>query len=265
MLAIAFPAIDPVAIAVGPLTIRWYALAYVAGILLGWRFGLYLCRKNPEKLTPQQLDDLVLWITLGIILGGRVGYVLFYKPAYFLANPAEIAMLWQGGMSFHGGMLGVFLAIWIYTRRQGVRFFVATDVIGMCIPFGLCFGRIANFINGELYGRTTDVPWGVIFPGTDGTPRHPSQLYEAGLEGVALLLLLYVAWRLGAQRHVGLLSGLFMVGYGCARSVVELARQPDAHLGFLWGGFTMGQFLSLPMIAVGLYLLWWSQRPQQRA
>ncbi len=260
MYAIPFPVIDPIAIEVGPIVVRWYALAYVAGIVLGWRYGVWLCRRRPEILPPEAIDEIVLTITLGIILGGRIGYVLFYNPAYFMQHPLEALMIWRGGMSYHGGMLGVFVGLWLFARRHGYTFFQVADIIGMVVPWGLMFGRLANFINGELFGRVTDLPWAMVFPHGGPLPRHPSQLYQAGLEGALLLLVLYVVWARGGQRYCGLLSGVFMAGYGVARFVVEFAREPDAHLGMLVAGLSMGQLLSLPMIAFGVGLMVYALR-----
>ncbi len=248
------------AFAIGPLTVRWYALAYVAGIVLGWRYGVWLCRRNPRLLPPEAIDDIVLAITLGIVIGGRLGYVLFYQPAYFLAHPIEIPMVWRGGMSYHGGLIGVLVAIAWYARRNGYAFFTVADIIGMVVPFGLLFGRLANFINGELFGRVSDVPWAIVFPHGGPEPRHPSQLYEAGLEGLGLLLVLYAIWAAGGQRRRGLLSGVFMAGYGGLRFLVEFTREPDVHLGLVLGGLSMGQLLSLPMAAFGVGLMVWALR-----
>ncbi len=260
MYAIPFPVIDPIAIEVGPIVVRWYALAYVAGILLGWRYGVWLCRRRPEFLPPEAIDDIVLTITLGIVLGGRIGYVLFYNPAYYAQHPIEALMIWQGGMSYHGGMLGVFVGIWLFAWRNGYTFFQVADIIGMVVPWGLMFGRLANFINGELFGRVTDVPWAMVFPHGGPLPRHPSQLYEAALEGLVLLLILHLVWARGGQRYRGLLSGVFMAGYGTARFLVEFAREPDAQLGTLAAGMSMGQLLSLPMIAFGIGLILFALR-----
>ncbi|MEZ5648464.1 MAG: prolipoprotein diacylglyceryl transferase [Alphaproteobacteria bacterium] len=264
MFAIAFPVIDPIAISIGGFAVRWYALAYMAGILCGWRWAAHMARQQDGTVKPQHVDDIVIWITLGIVLGGRVGYVLFYKPAYFFSHPLEIPMMWQGGMSFHGGMLGVFLAMFLYARQQGFSFFSLSDIIGASVPFGLFFGRIANFINGELWGRPADVPWAMVFPGAGSLPRHPSQLYEATLEGILLFLVLYIAWKQGLWRRTGALSGVFMIAYGSFRFLIEFTRQPDAHLGLLWGGVSMGQLLSFPMILIGIYLLIWSRQVDSR-
>ncbi|MEC8282475.1 MAG: prolipoprotein diacylglyceryl transferase, partial [Pseudomonadota bacterium] len=249
---IAFPAIDPIALQLGPLAIRWYALAYIAGILLGWRYASWLAGRRGAAIPPQAFDDFVMWATLGIILGGRLGYVFFYKPFYFLANPAEIIMVWQGGMAFHGGLLGVVAATWWFTRCRGLSFLSLADLVCAAAPIGLFFGRIANFINGELWGRPSEVAWAMVFPHAGQLPRHPSQLYEAALEG----LLLFAALAALARRDAilarpGLLSGVFFLGYGLTRSAAEFFREPDANLGFLMGGATMGQILSIPMILFG--------------
>lgn len=260
MSAIAFPILDPVLFEIGPFAVRWYALAYIVGILLAWRYGLYLARRPQAQITPQQFDDLLLYATLGVILGGRLGYVLFYKPGYFIEYPAEILMVWQGGMSFHGGLLGVIIAMLLYARAQKIAFFAIADIAACATPIGLFLGRLANFVNGELYGRPTELPWGIVFP--DGGPmaRHPSQLYEAFLEGIVLFAILFLVARFSdALLRRGFLSGLFLVLYGLFRSLVEILREPDAHLGYI-GGVTMGQILSLPMILIGLLFIWQAQR-----
>jgi len=261
MFAIAFPAIDPVVVQFGPFVVRWYALAYVAGIIIGWRYGLMLCRRRPALLAPERLEEAVTWIVIGIILGGRLGYVLFYNPAYYLENPVQALFVWRGGMSFHGGLTGVLLALLLLARRRGISYFRLTDVVGICVPFGLLFGRLANFVNGELFGRVSEVPWAMVFPHGGPLPRHPSQLYEAMLEGVVLFLVLTLMERAGLRARVGLLSGVFMTGYGLARIAVEPFREPDAHIGYLLGGVTMGQLLSLPVLAIGVILIVWSLRP----
>lgn len=255
--AIAFPTIDPVMIEIGPLVIRWYALAYIAGLVLGWLYLRWLVQRPGWQLTPIDLDDLLLYITLGVVLGGRIGYVLFYRAQFYLENPAEILAVWQGGMSFHGGLLGVLAAMVLFAYRRKIAFLEIGDTVAAAVPIGLFFGRIANFINGELFGRPSDVPWAMVFPRGGPEPRHPSQLYEAMLEGLVLFLLLFwFARQLRTPESRGRLGGLFLVGYGLARSLVELFREPDAHIGFLFGGgVTMGQILSLPMIVVGLILL----------
>jgi phosphatidylglycerol---prolipoprotein diacylglyceryl transferase len=254
--SLSFPIIDPVALEIGPIVIRWYALAYIAGLMLGWRFCVFLTRRPPVFTTTEKLDDLLLYATLGVILGGRLGYVLFYKPAFFAANPLEIVMVWHGGMSFHGGFLGVVVAAYVFARRQGIPPLLLADLLAVAAPIGLFFGRVANFINGELFGRATDVPWAMVFPHGGPFPRHPSQLYEAGLEGLALFAIVAVAaLATRARLRPGLILGLFLIGYGCARSVVELFREPDAHLGFIFGPVTMGQILSAPMVLVGIVAL----------
>ena len=253
LFSLAFPVIDPIAIQIGPIAIRWYALAYIAGLMLGWRFCVSLTRRPPVFMESQKLDDLLLYATLGVILGGRLGYVLFYKPAFFLANPLEIVMVWHGGMSFHGGFLGVIAAAMLFAKRHHVPPLALADLLAAAAPIGLFFGRVANFINGELFGRTSDVPWAMVFPHGGPLPRHPSQLYEAGLEGLLLFVIIAVATLATRARHrPGLILGIFLLGYGLARSVVELFREPDAHLGFIFGPLTMGQILSAPMVLGGI-------------
>ena len=256
MYAIAFPAIDPVAVEIGPLAIRWYALAYVAGILVGWRYMAILARRSPAGVAPRDIDDFVLWATLGIVLGGRLGYVLFYRPGDYLQDPLSAFALWQGGMSFHGGLCGVVLAAALFAWRRGIPWLALGDLVSAAAPIGLFFGRLANFINGELWGRPTTVPWGMAFPNAGPELRHPSQLYEAALEGLLLFAVcaVLVFYARGLQRR-GLISGVFLAGYALARGFAELFRQPDAHLGFLFGGATMGQLLSVPVLAVGLWLI----------
>ena len=251
-----FPAFDPVLVQVGPFAIRWYALAYIGGILLGWFYARSLIRTDrvwggPAPLTTLDLDDFILWVTLGIILGGRVGYVLFYNPAHFAANSLEALQLWKGGMSFHGGFVGCLVAVLLFARRRDIPVLTLGDLTCAAGPIGLFFGRVANFINGELWGRPSDVPWAVVFPGGGPLPRHPSQLYEALLEGLVLFVVLAVLLRRGALRRPGLAIGIFAFGYGIARCIAELFREPDAQLGFLWGGLTMGMLLSLPMMLAG--------------
>jgi phosphatidylglycerol:prolipoprotein diacylglycerol transferase len=268
-----FPEFDPVLFSIGPLAIRWYALAYIAGILLGWRYAAMLARREAlwRPRTPplgvSQIDDLVLWITLGVIGGGRLGYALFYQPRMFgqiftgdsLGERLELLQVWTGGMSFHGGLLGVTLALLLFARAQRVNPLSIADLVAPAVPIGLFFGRIANFINGELWGRTADdsVPWAMVFPGAGPLPRHPSQLYEALLEGVLLFIAIWlVANRVPAAKRPGFLTGTFLVGYGLARIVAEFFREPDDFLGFLIGGATMGQLLSVPMVLAGLAFMW---------
>nr|WP_235829940.1 prolipoprotein diacylglyceryl transferase [Algihabitans albus] len=258
--AIAFPNIDPVALDLGFFQIRWYALSYIVGLLLAWRYARWLTEKSPSGLSKEDMDDFLVWATLGVVLGGRIGYVLFYQPGQFADNPLSALALWQGGMAFHGGLLGVIAAMWLYMRKRAGSFLHLTDMIGCAAPIGIFLGRLANFANGELYGRVTDVSWGMIFPGGGPEPRHPSQLYQASLEGLLLFLLLFALVKSGGLKHKGYLSGWFLVGYGSARIVGELFRQPDAYLGFLFAGATMGQLLSLPMVLGGLALIFWSRR-----
>ena len=256
MFALAFPAIDPVAIQFGPLAIRWYSLAYIAGFLGGWRYSIWLTQENQRIPTAHDFDQFLGWGVVGTIVGGRLGYVLFYNFQYYFFNPIEILMVWQGGMSFHGGMIGVITSIIIFSTRRGLPVFMIGDIIAAAAPIGLFFGRIANFINGELYGRVTDVPWAVVFPRGGLLPRHPSQLYEALLEGLVLFLLMAPLARQSRLRaRPGTLTGIFLSGYGIARFIVEFFREPDAQLGFLISGATMGQLLSLPMIFAGLLLI----------
>ncbi len=266
LLAIAFPAIDPVAVQIGPVAIRWYALAYVGGLLLGWRYVRVVAAAKPAVMAPQQTDDLLTWVTLGVILGGRVGYVLFYKAGYYVGHPEQILMLWRGGMSFHGGLLGVTLAMWWFARRRGIPVLRLSDMVSCGIPIGLFLGRIANFINGELWGRVGEAPWVMVFPGAGPLPRHPSQLYEAALEGMVLFLGLMAVYRwTGARGRPGELTGLFCAGYAVSRIIVEFFREPDAHIGYLIGGTTMGQWLSLPLLAFGIYLVMRARRAAKAA
>lgn len=285
-LVLPFPDIDPVLVSFHLLgiefAIRWYALAYIAGLLLGWRYVVALCRRpglwgGTPPMRPEQADDLLTWMIFGVILGGRIGYVLFYQPAYFMANPAEILAVWRGGMSFHGGFLGVVAGVVGFSLRNGLRVLSVGDAVSAAAPIGLFFGRIANFINGELWGRPSTAPWAVVFPGEAAgicpagwegpCARHPSQLYEAGLEGLLLFLVLALAIRLGALRRPGLVFGLLMAGYALARVALEGFRQADAQFvtagnphghvlsfGAGWG-LTMGQLLSLPMMLAGLWLI----------
>lgn len=261
-----FPVIDPIALQLGPLAIRWYALAYVAGILIGWWYmrrliatdRLWGAAARPSAL---ELDDFVLWATLGIVLGGRIGYVLFYNPAHYFAHPEEIPMVWGGGMSFHGGFLGVVVAMALFTRKKAFPLLTLFDLAGAAAPIGLFFGRIANFINGELWGRAADVPWAMVFPHGGPLPRHPSQLYEAALEGIVLFAVIaHLVFRTDFLKRPGMIAGLFAAGYGLARFTVEYFREPDAQLGYLWGFVTMGQILSLPMVVGGVALAVWAAR-----
>lgn len=262
LLVIPFPAFDPVLIQLGPFAIRWYALAYIVGILAGWAYARALVRadslwggkssKNSAPLTVLDFDDFVVWVTLGIILGGRIGYVLFYNPAHFAAHPLEIIQLWNGGMSFHGGFTGCVLAVVLFAKKRSLPILSLGDITCAVGTIGIFLGRIANFINGELWGRAADVSWAMVFPSGGPMPRHPSQLYEAVLEGLVLFAVLFVAMRAGALKRPGMIIGLFAVVYALARSICELFREPDAQLGFLWGGATMGQLLSIPLFLAGV-------------
>jgi len=263
------PQFDPVAlhlgpynvggIELGPFAIRWYGLMYLLAFVLVVVLGRKRARQN--LLTgwhPRDIDDMLFYGVLGVILGGRLGYVLFYKPIHYLVHPLEILQVWQGGMSFHGGFLGVLIALWFYARKRGRRWLDVTDFVAPLCPLGLAAGRLGNFINGELVGRVTDAPWGMVFPQVDNLPRHPSQLYELGLEGILLFVILWSY----ASRHrpMGAVSGLFLLGYGTLRFAAEYTREPDNFLGYLAGGLTMGQWLSMPMIAVGLMMMIWAYR-----
>lgn len=261
--AIAFPAIDPVIFEIGPLALRWYGLAYVIGILFGLWYAKRLVANaaiwgGKPPISTRDIDDFLVWAVLGIILGGRLGYVLFYDLGAYLSDPLAITRLWQGGMSFHGGLAGVIIAMIVFARARGFPAFSLFDVIGPSACIGLMLGRIANFINQELYGAPTSLPWGVIFPVTgDGIPRHPSQLYEAALEGLLLFLVLrFLTHRLHMLPRTGFVGGAFVAGYGLARIAVEFVRLPDAHIGYLAGGWlTMGMVLSLPLVLIGAWAM----------
>jgi phosphatidylglycerol:prolipoprotein diacylglycerol transferase len=258
------PQFDPIAFSLGPLAVRWYGLMYL--IAFGLFFALGRARiaagapSVPPKFTARDLEDLLFWGVAGVVLGGRLGYVLFYKPAHYLANPLEIAMIWQGGMAFHGGLIGVLVAMALFARRRGWRFLEVSDFIAPLVPLGLAAGRLGNFINGELWGRPTDLPWGMVFPQAgDAVARHPSQLYQFAGEG---LLLFAIVWLYSARpRAVGAVSGLFLLGYGALRFLAEFGREPDPFLGLLGAGLSMGQWLSLPMMLAGAFLMV-SSRPR---
>jgi phosphatidylglycerol:prolipoprotein diacylglycerol transferase len=253
-----FPQFDPVIVQIGPFGIRWYALAYIAGLVLGWRLLRYLVRQSPPVATPVQADDFLTWATLGVVLGGRLGYVLFYQPAVYLTHPGMILAVWEGGMSFHGGALGVAVAIVWFCRRNAIPLLGFADRVAVGVPIGLGLGRIANFVNGELLGRPAPewLPWAMIFPNGGPVPRHPSQLYEALLEGVALFLVMLALSRQERLRaRFGWLTGAFLVGYGIARTMAEFFREPDVFLGYLVGGVTMGQLLCIPMLVAGIWLM----------
>jgi phosphatidylglycerol:prolipoprotein diacylglycerol transferase len=249
-----FPDINPIALQIGPIAIHWYGLAYVVGLLGWWQYSLWLTKKFPA-IDRKLVDDYLIWAVVGVILGGRLGYVFFYNPQQYWAHPLEIFQVWKGGMAFHGGLLGVIIATAIYTYRRGIYFLSFTDLAVCGIPIGLFFGRMANFVNGELFGRVTDVSWGVVFPQGGPFPRHPSQLYEGFLEGIVLFgILIFGALFTRWPHRRGLLSGIFLGGYGLARIFVEFFREPDAFLGYFGGYFTMGQILSVPLVGFGLFL-----------
>lgn len=253
---IPFPAIDPVIVSIGPLAIRWYALAYIVGLIAGWRIVLGFNAGPKPLLTRKDVDDFLVWMALGVVLGGRLGYVLFYQPGHYLSNPVEILAVWKGGMSFHGGIAGVIVAILWFARARAVPPFALGDQIARVTPLGLLLGRLANFINGELYGRPSDVEWAMVFPHGGPLPRHPSQLYEAFLEGLVLFLLLWwLARKTEGKVAPGFVTGAFLVGYAIARGTAELFREPDSFLGFFAAGTTMGQWLSLPMLIAGLWIM----------
>jgi phosphatidylglycerol---prolipoprotein diacylglyceryl transferase len=271
ILTLPFPQIDPVAIEIGPLAVRWYGLAYFAGILLGWLYARQLAANaalwaGRPTMGPKDIDDFLVWAVLGIVLGGRLGYALFYQPAFYLSEPWAVLRIWEGGMSFHGGLLGTIAAMALFAHRRSLSKLSLFDVVAASVPFGLFFGRIANFINGELYGRPTDVPWAMVFP--DGGPmaRHPSQLYQAALEGVVLFIALRIlTHHYGALRHPAMTGGAFLAGYGAVRIVGEMFREPDAHIGYISGFLTMGMILSLPMIVIGAGAVLYARRRAQPA
>ncbi|HYW17113.1 MAG TPA: prolipoprotein diacylglyceryl transferase [Allosphingosinicella sp.] len=239
-----------------PFPLRWYSLAYLAGILIGWWYLMKLIDRPGAPMARRHADDMVFYATLGIILGGRLGYVLFYRPGYYFSDPIQILRLWDGGMSFHGGVLGVTLGILYMARKHKLDWLRVHDYVACCVPFGLFFGRLANFVNGELWGRQTDVPWAIVFPDGGGVPRHPSQLYEAGLEGIFLFLVLwFLFWKTDARYQPGKLVGAFLLVYGLSRFLVELVRQPDRGLENLPWGLTMGQTLTVPMVLGGAWLI----------
>ncbi len=265
MKPLVFPDFNPVAVRLGPFAIRWYALAYIAGLVLGWRLLRRLVRESPLVATPLQVDDFLSWATLGVVIGGRLGYVLFYQPGYYVTHPSMIFAVWDGGMSFHGGMIGVAVAIWWYCRRQGMDTLGFADRLAVVVPIGLGLGRVANFINGELFGRVAPSWWpgamifpraAVVFPKYGLAPRFPSELYEAFLEGVVLLIVLYSLSRNAALRsRPGFLTGCFLIGYAITRITGEFFREPDPFYGYLIFGLTMGQLLSLPLLPIGGFLI----------
>lgn len=258
MQGILFPSISPIAFSLGPIDIYWYGITYVVSIVLGWWYARHLVSNDSSRLTAKDIDEFVVWAAVGVIVGGRLGYVLFYHPLEYLPRPWEILYFWQPGRSFHGGLIGVIVAgIW-YCWRHRLPILPLGDVVCCAVPIGLFFGRIGNFINAELFGRVTDAPWGVVFPNGGPLPRHPSQLYEAVLEGALLFFILFALDRWTSLRRTrpGLLIAVFMIVYGLARVFAELFRQPDLHIGFLVGGTTIGQLLSTPVLLIGVLLSW---------
>jgi phosphatidylglycerol---prolipoprotein diacylglyceryl transferase len=261
-MALDFPNIDPVAIALGPLAIRWYALAYLAGFLLGWRYALYLVGlyKTPRP-SREDVDDFITWAILGVLLGGRLGYVFFYQLPFYLQNPGEILQVWHGGMAFHGGVVGVITALILFSFYKKTPLLRLCDLASAAAPIGVFFGRITNFINGELYGRVSNVPWAVKFPRGGELPRHPSQIYESLTEGLLLFLILCALMHSEKiRRYPGIVSGVFLIGYASFRSFAELFREPDEQLGFIVGHISMGQALSLPMALFGLCVIVYALR-----
>ncbi|TAK91245.1 MAG: prolipoprotein diacylglyceryl transferase [Burkholderiaceae bacterium] len=247
------PNFDPIAFSIGPVAVRWYGLMYVVAFLSFLALGRHRIRSGLANFTLQQLDDLLFYGVFGVVLGGRLGYILFYKPTYYLQHPLEALMVWHGGMSFHGGFLGVLLVLFLFARKAGKSFLEVTDFVAPLVPLGLAAGRMGNFINGELWGRATTLPWGMVFPqAQDGIARHPSQLYQFALEGLLLFVVLW--WFSKRPRPIGQTSALFLIGYGVARFIAEFAREPDEFLGLLFAHLSMGQWLSLPMIVAGLIL-----------
>jgi phosphatidylglycerol:prolipoprotein diacylglycerol transferase len=257
--------LDPIALDLGFFQIRWYSLGYLAGIALGWWYLLKLVSKPGSPMARRHADDMAFYATLGVILGGRLGYVLFYRPEFYFSDPIQIVRLWDGGMSFHGGVIGVSLGILYLAWRQGLDWLRIHDYVACCTPFGIFLVRIANFVNGELWGRPSDMPWAVVFPNGGEVPRHPSQLYEAGLEGLLLgLILWFLFWKTDARYQPGKLVGTFILVYGVSRFLVEMVRQPDRGLENLSWGLSMGQTLSVPMILGGVYLIATAKRRRQR-
>ncbi|MGB6103816.1 MAG: prolipoprotein diacylglyceryl transferase [Pusillimonas sp.] len=258
-----YPHIDPVALQIGPVAVHWYGLMYLIGFAMVWLLGRWRIQQGKTDLSLRDLEDLIFYCVMGVVAGGRLGYVLFYKPAEYLAKPIEIFYLWQGGMSFHGGLIGVIVVLLLFARKRNKTLLEIGDFIAPLIPLGLAAGRLGNFINGELWGRPTHAPWGMVFPQSgDGLARHPSQLYEMGLEGFALFALVW--WFARKPRPAGQVSALFLMGYGVFRFLVEFTREPDEYLGLLTAGLSMGQLLSLPMILAGLIIFVLSARKSIR-
>lgn len=248
------PQIDPVALQLGPVAIHWYGLMYLLGFAAVWLLGRWRIRQGRTELSLRELEDIIFYSVIGVVVGGRLGYTLLYKPGHYLTHPLEILYIWEGGMSFHGGLVGVIVVMLWYARSRGRHLLDVTDFIAPMIPLGLAAGRWGNFVNGELWGRPTDLPWGMVFPYADALPRHPSQLYQMAFEGLLLFALLW--WYSNKPRRRGQVSGLFLLGYGTARFLVEFTREPDDFLGLLAGGLSMGQLLSIPVALAGVLILW---------
>lgn len=253
-----FPHINPVALSIGPIHVHWYGLMYLLGFTAAWFLAHWRVKHYHLNWTSEQIGDLIFYAAVGIILGGRTGYMLFYKTQQLMSDPLSLFKIWEGGMSFHGGLLGVLVATILFTRKIKKPFWEIADFIAPLVPLGLAAGRIGNFINGELWGRETDLPWGMVFPHVDDLPRHPSQLYECGLEGIILFICVW--WYAAIPRPAGCVSGIFLIGYALSRMIIECFREPDPQLGYIAFNFlTMGQLLSIPMLFIGLFL-WWTKR-----
>lgn len=251
-----FPNINPIIVSVGPLSISWYSLAYVCGIVAGWAYAVRIVKKFKIDITTKALEDFISWAILGIIIGGRLGYVLIYDPAKYFADPISILKIYEGGLSFHGGIVGLAISSYYFCKKHKINILIFSDVLVVVAPIGLFLGRIANFINSELYGRVTRMPWGVVFPNSDLQTRHPSQLYEAFLEGLILFIILaYTTFKLKTIKVPGLNSGIFLIFYSLFRISIETLREPDLNIGFIFNNLTMGQILSLPMLMIGVYLI----------
>ena len=255
---LAYPQIDPIAFSIGPLDVHWYGLMYLIAFALAWGLGRYRIKQGALDITVERFEDLLFYSILGVILGGRLGYVIFYKLSFYLSNPSKIFAVWDGGMSFHGGLIGVLIAMLYFAHKENKTFFQIADFVAPLVPLGLATGRLGNFINGELWGRVTDVPWGMVFPMSDGAIRHPSQLYQMACEGLLLFIILWLFSR--KPRPTGQVSALFLIGYGFFRFMVEYTREPDDFLGFLALGLSMGQWLSVPMIIAGIILFLYSSK-----
>lgn len=259
ILSIPFPNLNPEIFSIGGISIKWYGIAYVASIIIGWKYVNLISQKNNFSVSKKNIDDLVIWLAIGIIIGGRIGYTLFYQPIFYINNPLKILEIWNGGMSFHGGLIGVIISLFIFSKLRRISLLLISDMLAIVTPIGLFFGRIANFINQELWGRITTVPWAFEFPLAGNLPRHPSQLYEALLEGLALYLLLAYLWHFtNLKNKYGLITGVFISGYSTIRFFVEFFREPDSYLGFIFYKFSMGQILSVPFAISGIILILFS-------